>query len=165
MRINLIVAASTNNVIGVAGDLPWRLPDDLRRFKQITTGHPIVMGRLTFESIGQPLPGRQNIVVTRNAAFAAPGCDVATSPANAIDVAGDATELMVIGGSHIYREFLPLAARVYMTRVHADIDGDAHFPVLEDAEWQETSRESHAADDRHAFAFDFLSLERRAANQ
>lgn len=169
MRINLIVAVSTNNVIGIGGDLPWCLPDDLRRFQQLTTGHPIVMGRLTWESIGRPLPQRQNIVVTRNAEYTAAGCDVVTSPGDAIEIAhrtaGDASELMVIGGSHIYREFLPLAQRIYMTRVHTEVDGDAYFPALKDIEWRETSRESHGVDDRHALAFDFLSLERRPANQ
>jgi dihydrofolate reductase len=165
MRINLIVAASANNVIGIDGDLPWRLPDDLQRFKSITMGHPIVMGRLTWESIGRPLPGRQNIVLTRNAGYSAPGCDVVSSPEAAVECAGDAPQLMIIGGGHLYSAFLPLARRIYMTRVHVDLDGDAFFPELTEADWQETSREAHDADNRHPHAFDFITLDRCAAIQ
>ena len=113
MQVILIVATSANNVIGVEGGLPWHLPDDLRRFKQLTTGKPIVMGRLTYESIGRALPDRQNIVVSRNPDYAAPGCNVVGSRNAAIAVAGGADELMIIGGGHIYREFLPLASRIY----------------------------------------------------
>ena len=164
MQVSLIVAASANNVIGVRGELPWRLPDDLKRFKQLTTGKPIVMGRLTYESIGKALPDRQNIVVSRDPGYAAPGCDVVNSPDAAIAIAGNADELMVIGGEHIYRAFLPLAARIYMTRVHADIDGDAFFPELNDADWQESCSESHAADENHAFAFDITQLDRTESN-
>ena len=160
MRINLVVAASTNNVIGADGQLPWRLPADLKRFKQITYGHPIVMGRLTWESIGRPLPGRQNIVLTRNAGYDAAGCDVITSPDAAVAVAGDAAELMVIGGGHVYREFLPCADRIFLTRVHADITGDAHFPSLAAGEWREASVECHAAGDGESYAYDFIVLER-----
>jgi dihydrofolate reductase len=160
MQISLIVAASTNNVIGVNGELPWRLPNDLKRFKEITTGHPIVMGRLTWESIGRPLPGRQNIVLTRNSAYAADGCEVVTSPGAAIEVAGDAEQLMIIGGGHLYQAFLAMAQRIYLTRVHVDIDGDALFPKLDDGEWCEVGREHHAADEKHEHAFDFIVLER-----
>jgi len=160
MQISLIVAASTNNVIGVDGELPWRLPNDLKRFKELTTGHPIVMGRLTWESIGRPLPGRHNIVLTRNSAYSADGCEVVTSPAAAIEVAGDAEQLMIIGGGHIYQAFLAMAQRIYLTRVHVDIDGDALFPELGDGEWCEVGREHHAADETHEHAFDFIVLER-----
>ncbi len=165
MRISLIVAASTNNVIGRRGELPWQLPDDLRRFKQLTTGKPIVMGRLTWDSIGQPLPGRQNIVISRTPELAAPGCDIAGSPDEAIDLANDAPEIMIIGGEHIYRDFLPRASRIYLTQVAANIDGDASFPELSDREWRETARESHAADDQHAYAFEFIQLERIEATR
>ena len=164
MRISLIVAVSANNVIGARGELPWRLPDDLRRFKRLTMGKPIVMGRLTWDSIGRPLPGRQNIVNSRNPEFAAPGCDIAASPADAIGLAGDAGELMIIGGGHIYRDFLQLASRIYMTQVAASIDGDTSFPQLTDGEWSETERESHQADEQHAYAFDFIQLDRSAAS-
>lgn len=164
MQVSLIVATSANNVIGVQGELPWRLPDDLRRFKQLTTGKPIVMGRLTYESIGIALPDRQNIVISRDPGYAAPGCDVVSSPDAAITRAGNADELMVIGGGHIYRAFLPMATRIYMTRVHADIDGDAFFPELNDDDWRESCSESHTVDEHHAFAFDITQLDRTASN-
>jgi dihydrofolate reductase len=128
--ISLIVAASTNNVIGAKGELPWRLSGDLKRFKAQTMGKPIVMGRLTYESIGRALPGRQNIVITRQADFEAEGCDVVQSVDAAIEAAGDAEEIMVIGGSHIYQAFLPVADRIYLTRVQADIDGDTFLPDI-----------------------------------
>ena len=160
MRVSLIVAASANNVIGVRGELPWRLPGDLRRFKQVTTGKPIVMGRLTWDSIGRPLPNRQNIVISRNPACAAPGCDIVASPDEAVDVAGDVDELMIIGGGQLYREFLPRAQRIYLTRVAVDIEGDTCFPELEDGEWRETSREPHSADEEHAYSFDIIQLDR-----
>ena len=163
MQVSLIVAASANNVIGVRGELPWHLPDDLKRFKQLTTGKPIVMGRLTYESIGRALPDRQNIVISRNERYSAPGCDVITSIDAALSVAGHAEELMVIGGERIYRAFLPLAKRIYLTRVQADVEGDAFFPDLLD-EWQELSKESHPVDNDHAFAFDIIQLDRIESN-
>lgn len=144
--ISLIVAASTNNVIGAGGSLPWHLSDDLQRFKAITMGKPIVMGRKTYESIGRPLPGRQNIVVTTQEDFVAPGCDVVMSPDAAATAAGDADEIMVIGGGEIYRLFLPLAGRVYLTRVNIDLEGDAFFAPLAGSDWSETSREERKAD-------------------
>ena len=164
MRVSLIVAASANNVIGVQGELPWRLPDDLKRFKQITTGKPIVMGRLTWTSIGRPLPDRQNIVISRDAGLEAPGCEVVSSPNAAVEVAGDAEELMIIGGGQIYREFLPRANRIYMTRVAVSIEGDAYFPELADNEWTETSREAHPADETHECSFEIICLDRTDAS-
>lgn len=159
--ISLIVAASTNNVIGVKGDLPWRLSADLRRFKTITMGKPIVMGRKTYESIGRPLPGRQNIVITRQAGFIAEGCDVVISPEAAIEAAGDAGEIMIIGGSHIYEIFLPQADRIYLTRVHADVEGDAFLPEIKEDDWAIMAEESHGADDSNDFDVDFVVMERR----
>ncbi len=158
--ISIIVAASTNNVIGVDGELPWRLPDDLKRFKQLTMGKPIVMGRLTFESIGRPLPGRQNIVITRQPGFKADGCDVVSSPAAALAAAADASEVMIIGGSQIYELFLPKASRLYLTRVKADIDGDADFPVINEQEWHLLECEAHEASDANEYAFEFRTYER-----
>ena len=163
MRVSLIVAASANNVIGVRGELPWRLPVDLRRFKQVTTGKPIVMGRLTWDSIGHRLPDRQNIVISRNPDFVAPGCDIVASPDEAVDMAGDVDELIIIGGGQLYREFLPRAQRIYLTRVAVDIEGDACFPELDDSEWHETSRESYPADAGHAYSFDIIQLDRIAS--
>ena len=159
--ISIIVAASANNVIGMQGSLPWKLSDDLKRFKQLTMGKTIVMGRLTWAAIGRPLPGRQNIVLTRQADFAADGCDVVSSPAEALSVAGDADEIMVIGGGQIYELFLPKATRLYITRVHAEIDGDAFFPEIDSNVWQLASSESISADDANQFPFDFMIYERK----
>lgn len=160
--ISLIVAASANNVIGIRGKLPWRLSDDLRRFKAVTMGKPIVMGRKTWESIGRPLPGRQNIVITRQAGFEAPGCDVVASVDAAIDTAGEAVEIMVIGGSEIYALFLPRATRLYLTRVHADVEGDAFFPNVDDSSWSLVDDEQLAADDNNEFDCSFEVYERDA---
>ncbi len=159
--ISIIVAASTNNVIGVQGELPWKISDDLKRFKALTLGKPVVMGRRTYESIGRPLPGRQNIVITRQAEFDAQGCDVVASPQEALRVTGDAAEIFIIGGSEIYALFLPKANRLYLTRVHARIDGDAHFPDIDEQNWQLVDTEAHDASDANQFAFEFRTYERR----
>jgi dihydrofolate reductase len=158
--ISLIVAASTNNVIGAQGELPWRLSDDLKRFKALTMGKPIVMGRKTWESIGRPLPGRQNIVITRQEGYVAEGCDVVDSPEAAIEAAGDAAEIMIIGGSHIYDAFLPRADRIYLTRVHAEVAGDASLPELPADEWRRDTTETHAADDDNDYETEFVVLNR-----
>jgi dihydrofolate reductase len=157
--ISLIVAASENGVIGRDGDLPWRQSDDLRRFKAVTMGKPIVMGRKTWESIGRPLPGRQNIVVSRQPGLEIEGADVVASPAAAVDAAAGADEIMIIGGSEVYALFLPLADRVYLTRVHADVEGDAWFPALGD-DWRLISDERHAADDKNEHDMSFRIYER-----
>ena len=158
--ISLITAVSANGVIGRGGELPWHLSDDLKRFKQLTLGKPIVMGRKTFESIGRALPGRQNIVLTRQSEFAADECDVVSSIDAAIAASGDAGEIVVIGGSEIYKLFLPLAERIYMTRVHIDVDGEVRFPELDDELWQESERENHDADDLNEYEFTTSVLER-----
>ena len=160
MRISLVVAASTNNVIGRDGALPWHLPEDLRRFKKLTTGKPIVMGRATFESIGRPLPERQNIVLTGQPDFTAPGCDIAADTAAAISHAGTAEDLMVIGGAGVYTEFLPDAQRIYMTRIHVTIDGDTFFPELEQNAWQVNTSQEYPAGDERQYGFAFQVLER-----
>ena len=161
MTISLVVAAANNDVIGSDGDLPWHLPDDLRNFKRITMGKPIVMGRKTHESIGRPIPGRRNIILTRDASYEADGCDVAHSAAQALELAGGAEEIMVIGGGEIYRLFLPVADRIYLTRVDADSDGDTIFPAPDAAEWELVSSDAHAADDRHAYAFEVMRYDRK----
>jgi len=158
--ISIIVAASSNNVIGCAGQLPWHLPDDLRHFKSITLGKPVVMGRKTFESIGRALPGRQNIVLSRQCDFAPGGCELVSSAAAAVDAAGDAPELMVIGGSQVYRLFLPRAQRIYLTRVMADVAGDTHFPEFAEQHWHISERIQRENDARHAYDFEFLTLDR-----
>ena len=150
--ISLIVAASTNNVIGNDGELPWRLSDDLKRFKAVTMGKPIVMGRKTFESIGRPLPGRQNIVISRQDGFAADGCDVVQSIEEAVEVAAAAEEIMVIGGSQIYAAFLPLADRIYLTRVHAEVEGDAFFPSLDESKWRDSASRIYEVDESNDYA-------------
>jgi dihydrofolate reductase len=160
--ISIIVAASANNVIGAEGDLPWRLSDDLKRFKAITMGKPIVMGRKTWDSIGRPLPGRQNIVITRQAGFVAEGCDVVTSADEAIAVTAGADEVMVIGGSQVYSLFLPNAERLYLTRVHAEVAGDTFFPQINESQWRLVNDEAHSADDRNAFDYSFRTYERAA---
>lgn len=160
MIISLFVAASTNNVIGAGGKLPWKIADDLKRFKRLTVGKPIVMGRLTWDSIGRPLPGRKNIIITRQPGFTAPGCEVVETPAAALRAAADAEEVMIIGGSQIYELFLPQARRLYLTRVHAELDGDAFFPAVDETAWKLVESESHAANDVNEFAFDFLTYER-----
>lgn len=159
--ISIIVAASTNNVIGARGALPWRISDDLKRFKALTLGKPVVMGRRTFESIGRPLPGRQNIVITRQADYEAQGCTVVASPADALGAAGQAGEVFIIGGSEIYSLFLPKASRIYLTRVQAYVDGDAFLPDINEQDWQLTETEAHAANDVNQFAFEFRIYERK----
>lgn len=159
--ISIIVAASTNNVIGVQGGLPWRISDDLKRFKALTLGKPVVMGRRTHESIGRPLPGRQNIVISRQAGFDAQGCDVVASPQEALAITVGAAEIFVIGGSEIYALFLPKANRLYLTRVHARIDGDAHFPDIDEQKWRLVDTEAHDASNANQFAFEFRTYERQ----
>lgn len=156
--VSLVFAVARNGVIGRDNDLPWRLPDDLKRFKAITLGKPVVMGRKTFESIGRPLPGRENRVITRQLGFEAPGCRVFANLEEALT--GPEDEVMVIGGGQIYAEALPLAGRLYLTEVEVEVEGDAYFPEIDPVEWREVSRETHAPDERHAYAFVFRVLER-----
>ncbi len=165
MRIALVVAAARNRVIGVAGRLPWHLPDDLARFRRLTTGHTIVMGRRTFDSIGRALPRRTNIVLTRNASLVVPGATTAGSFAEACALAraGGETDLFVVGGAEIYALALPLADTIELTRIDAALEGDVCLPEIDPAEWREAHSEHHAADTRHALAFDFVTLHRRAS--
>lgn len=157
----MVVAASTNNVIGVAGELPWRLPEDLRRFKELTMGKPIVMGRRTYESIGRPLPGRRNIVVSRRADLRIDGCELVNSPEAALSLAraGGSPEVMIIGGAQLYKALLPQAMRIHMTRVHTIIEGDAFFPELPPDEWQVTWSQPHHATPGQPLAYTFEILE------
>ena len=159
----LVVARARNGVIGRANGLPWHLPEDLRRFKSLTIGKPVLMGRKTYEAIGRPLPGRVNIVLTRDPGWTAPGVTVAHGLDEALAAAGPAQEIMVIGGAELYRQLLPHASRIELTEVAGDVDGDTRLESFPDAEWQETARETHAADDRHAWGYSFVTLRRRAA--
>ncbi len=160
-QVTLVVAMARNGTIGAGSGLPWRLPDDLRRFKSLTMGKPVLMGRRTWASIGKPLPGRANLVLTRNRAYAIPGATVVHSLDEAVSHATD--ELMVIGGAEIYALAAPFASRVHLTQVDADIEGDTHLPPFDAGDWREIAREHHAADARHAWPMDFVTLERRSA--
>jgi dihydrofolate reductase len=162
--VALIAAVAENGVIGRDGDLPWRLPADLKRFRALTLGHHVVMGRATHESIGRALPGRTNLVLTSRPERVAAGCRAVATLDEALRVARDAgeSECFVIGGAHVYAQALPLADRIYLTRVAATVDGDAFFPSLDAARWVETAREEHAADAEHAYALAFTLLEARS---
>lgn len=157
--ISMIVAVADHGVIGQQNALPWRLSGDLKRFKVMTMGKPIIMGRKTFDSIGKPLPGRTNIVITRQPNLQLPGCVVVGSLEQAL-TSVQAEEHMIIGGAEIYRQALPMAHRVYLTRVHANISGDAFFPVLESSQWHEVSREDMPVDEQNQYAHSFITLER-----
>jgi len=159
--LSLIVAAGENNEIGKGGKMPWHLPADLRHFKTVTMGKPVIMGRRTYESIGKPLPGRRNIVVTRDPAWQAEGCEVAHSLPEALMLAAGEPEIMLIGGGQLYREGLARAQRIYFTRVHGEFDADTFFPVLDRSQWYEVARESHPVDERNAYACTFQVMERR----
>ncbi len=158
--MTLVAALADNGVIGVAGGLPWRLPDDLRRFKALTMGRPMLMGRRTFESIGRPLPGRRNLVLTRRPQSLPAGVDAVASVEQAIRDCDGAPELCVIGGAEVYRLTLPIADRMELTRVHAVTPGDVKFPEFSPTEWREVARIEHPADDRHAWPMTFLTLDR-----
>lgn len=159
----IVVAAAENGVIGRDGDLPWKLPADLQHFKRLTLGKTIVMGRKTWQSLGRPLPQRDNWVISRDAALDAPGARVFASLDHALAAAEHehVVELMVIGGAQIYAQTLPLAQRLYLTRVHAQVDGDTYLPAYDERAFVETAREDHAADERHALAYSFVTLQRR----
>ncbi len=161
MLISLVAALARNGVIGVDNRLPWRLPADLRHFRHLTMGKPVLMGRKTFQSIGKPLPGRTNIVVTRDADFQAPGVIVVDSITAGIQAAEGHEELMVIGGASIYEAMLPQAGRMYLTFIHQDFAGDARFVDYDENEWVETAREDHPADDDNPCAYSFVTLERK----
>jgi dihydrofolate reductase len=161
MRRCLVVAVARNGVIGRDNALPWRLPADLAHFKKVTMGHPIVMGRRTYESIGKPLPGRKNIVVTHNPDFQAPGCVVVTSLAEAWRAAGDADEVCVIGGTTLFEETLPDADVIHLTEVEADVEGDTWFPSFDRGQWNEKEIARHEADARNAYPMRILELTRK----
>jgi dihydrofolate reductase len=159
-RVSIVVATDEHGGIGLEGRLPWHLPNDLKRFKALTMGKPIVMGRRTFDSIGRALPGRVNIVVSRQSGLGIDGCVVVPSLEAALEAAGEADETCVIGGAEIYRLALPLAGTLHLTRVHATVGADTFFPVIDAAQWEEISREDCAADERHAYPYSFVTLRR-----
>lgn len=162
MRLTLIAAVAENDVIGHGDDIPWRLPEDWRRFKQTTMGHHLIMGRKTWDSIGRPLPGRRTVVISRGEPNLPTGVDLAHSLEEALDLARETgeNEAFVAGGAEIYRLALPHADRLLLTRVHATPKGATRFPEWEDDDWRQVSEERHEADDRHAHAFTFREYER-----
>lgn len=159
--ISAIVAAAENNAIGKDNQLLWHLPNDLRFFKRNTTGHPIIMGRKTYESVGKPLPNRRNIIITRQTGYAVEGAEVVHSLGEALDSCSGEPEVFVLGGAEIYEQALPFVDRIYLTRVHAELPGDSFFPELNEQEWQLASAESHPADDRHAYSYTFRIYKRQ----
>lgn len=165
MIISLIAALSENRVIGKNNDLPWHLPDDMKYFMKTTSGHHVIMGRKNYESIPEkfrPLPNRTNIVVTRQRNYRAKNCTVVHSLDDALTLAHQANvdEVFIIGGAEIYRQGLARADRLYLTEIHATVDGDTYFPEFDKRHWKETSRTRHPADERHAFPFDFVIYEK-----
>ena len=161
MTISIIVAMTADRVIGRDNTLPWRLPADLRRFKRLTLGHHLVVGRKTWESIGRPLPGRKMVVITRQRNFRADGVEVVHSVDDALAVArkNGEDEVFIAGGEDIYRQTLARAHRLYLTRVHATLEGDAFFPEYDAAAWTEVEREDRAADEKTPHAFSFVTYE------
>lgn len=159
-RISIIAALARNRVIGIENRLPWRLPEDLAHFKALTLNHPILMGRKTFESLGRPLPGRTNIVITRNASYRPDGCLVADSIPAAVALCNGADEVFFIGGADLYRQAIPLADRLYLTEVDIESQGDAWFPEYDRSAFREVSRESHTGEKGDVLKFDFVVYER-----
>lgn len=160
MTVSLVVARAENGVIGKDNQLPWRLPADLRFFRQLTTGHTIIMGRKTFESIGKPLPNRRSIVITRRQDFHAHGVDVAQSVDEAVTLARGEDEIFIVGGAEIYRAALPVTDRMYVTIVHASPEGDVWFPTYDESEWTTIKKERHEPDERNAMGYSFVVMER-----
>ena len=159
--ISIIAAMAKNRVIGINNSLPWKLPSDMKWFRQQTMAKPIVMGRKTFESFGaKPLPGRTNIIITRDSGYQATDCLVVNSIEQALHEVADADEVMIIGGASFYEQMLPYADRMYLTFVDASIDGDAWFPAYDEEEWQEVERIHADADEKNTYAHDFVIFER-----
>jgi dihydrofolate reductase len=163
-RLTLIVARARNGVIGRAGTLPWRLPEDLAHFKRTTMGHPIVMGRRTWTSIGRALPGRRSIVVSRNPAFSAAGAEIVPSLDAALALAGDVPEIFVIGGAELFKEAAPRAQRMMLTQIDADFEGDTFFPPPDPNQWVAVERERQSPTPNRPFALEFVTYDRRPAS-
>jgi dihydrofolate reductase len=159
---SIIVAMAKNNVIGFEGQMPWHLPADLQHFKQVTMGKPIIMGRKTFESIGRPLPGRLNIVVTRDKHYQAAGCEVVHNLDAARHAAGEAQEVMIIGGATLYQQALPIVDKLYLTVIDTECEGDTFFPEIDLALWEEVSKTPHLADENNPHDVCFYRYQRKA---
>ena len=161
--ISIIAAMDENRLIGSNNDLPWHLPADLQRVKQLTTGHSIILGRKNYESIGRPLPGRKNIVITRNPDFEAPGCVVVNSIEAALEAAaGD--DVFIFGGARIYEQMFDLAERMYLTKIHATFKGDTWFPEYDSTDWQEIEHQDFNADQKNPYDYSFITLEKKPLN-
>jgi dihydrofolate reductase len=160
MTISSIVAISENHVIGKNNQLLWHMPTDLKHFKQITSGHTVIMGRKTFDSVGKPLPKRRNIIITRQH-LDIPCCEVVSSVDEAIALCKDEAEVFIVGGAEIYRLALPQTNRIYLTIIHQAFEGDSFFPELDKFEWVETSRDDYPADEKNKYPFSFIQLDRR----
>jgi len=160
--VAIVAALARNRAIGRDNAMPWRLPDDLKRFKRLTMGHAVIMGRKTFESIGSPLTGRNNIVITRSRDWNPSGCVAVHSLEAALGAAGNSREAFVIGGAQIYALAMPLAQRLHMTEIERDFEGDAFFPEFDLLRWREVSRERHVSAGADAFDYAFVEYERRA---
>ncbi len=163
MIISLIAAMGKGRVIGIENRLPWRLPADMKHFRALTMGKPVLMGRKTFDSIGKPLPGRSNIVVSQDPDFHPDGVAMANSIAEALAAGREAAEIMVIGGASFYAQLLPRAQRLYITEIHHDFAGDAFFPAWDPGEWREIEREDHGADGDNNYPYSFITLVRNTA--
>ncbi len=161
-KVVLIVAMARNRVIGKDGALPWRLPEDLKRFRSLTMGHPIIMGRKTYDSIGRALPGRRNIVISRQPDLAIEGVETVTSLAAALEMTATADKVFVIGGQQIYQAALPIADRIELTQIDADFDGDVLFPEIDPAQWQESGQQP-GQETGNGFEYRFVTLDRRTA--
>ena len=160
MIISFIVAMDRQGVIGVNGQLPWRLSNDLKHFKAVTMGKPLIMGRKTHESIGRPLPGRENIVITRQKDYTAAGCAVFNAIETALEYCSGHEEIMVMGGAGLYEQLFSRAARIYLTRVDATVSGDTYFPEFDETGWSEVERQDHQADENNEYPHSFSVLER-----
>ena len=160
MKLAIIVATDQQGLIGKENDLPWKLSADLQYFRRVTMGKPIIMGRNTHESIGRALPGRKNIIVTKNKSYQAEGCKVVNSIPDALLACEQVEEAMIMGGASLYEQFLPQADRLYLTQVHASLTGDTWFPDWQKNEWSELSREDHQADEKNEYAYSFIVYEK-----
>ena len=159
MIISMIAAMANNRVIGLDNKMPWHLPADLQHFKAVTTGKPVIMGRKTFESIGRPLPGRRNIIITRNSEYTAQGIEVVTTPDAALELVATAEEVMIIGGGNIYEQFLPKAERLYLTFIDLDVKGDTQFPDYNKvANWYVKEEQENHPDDKNLSSYKFVTL-------
>jgi dihydrofolate reductase len=163
VKLSVIVAVSSNHVIGYQNRLPWHLPADLKHFKKITMGHPIIMGRKTFESIGKPLPGRTNIIITRKTGYEVPGCIVVNSVEEAVNLCRLEEEVFIIGGAEIILQVQETVDRIYLTRIHQEFDGDTFFPEPDPSHWTETSREEFSPEGKNEYSYSFIVLDRKAA--